>query len=70
VTRQPQDLAGYAFAVVAARAVTLLQWRLDWSGGLADYAQWARLGPACGLGAMLGDSAKSLLKRRLGIARG
>ncbi len=61
---------GYAFAVVAATAVTVLQWRLDWPGGLADYAQWARLGPACGLGAMLGDSAKSLVKRRLGIAPG
>jgi CDP-2,3-bis-(O-geranylgeranyl)-sn-glycerol synthase len=51
---------GYAFAVVAPTAVTLLQWRLDWSGGLADCAQWARLGPACGLGAMLGDGAKDL----------
>jgi CDP-2,3-bis-(O-geranylgeranyl)-sn-glycerol synthase len=61
---------GYAFAIVAATAVTLLQWRLDWSGGLVDYAQWAGLGLACGLGAMLGDSAKSLVKRRLGIAPG
>jgi CDP-2,3-bis-(O-geranylgeranyl)-sn-glycerol synthase len=61
---------GYAFAIVAATAVTLLQWRLDWSGGLADYAQWAGLGLACGLGTMLGDSAKSLVKRRLGIAPG
>jgi CDP-2,3-bis-(O-geranylgeranyl)-sn-glycerol synthase len=61
---------GYAFAIVAATAVTLLQWRLDWSGGLVDYAQWEGLGLACGLGAMLGDSAKSLVKRRLGIAPG
>lgn len=38
---------GYGLAIVAATAVTWLQWRLDGSGGLADYAQGARLGPAC-----------------------
>jgi CDP-2,3-bis-(O-geranylgeranyl)-sn-glycerol synthase len=61
---------GYGFAIVAATAVAALQWRLQWAGGLVDYAQWARLGPACGLAAMLGDSAKSLVKRRLDIAPG
>ena len=61
---------GYAFAIVAATVVAALQSWLEWSGGRVDYAQWALLGPACGLGAMLGDSAKSFVKRRLGIAPG
>jgi CDP-2,3-bis-(O-geranylgeranyl)-sn-glycerol synthase len=61
---------GYAFAIVAATLVAALQSRLAWSGALVDDAPWALLGPACGLGAMLGDSAKSFVKRRLGIAPG
>jgi CDP-2,3-bis-(O-geranylgeranyl)-sn-glycerol synthase len=61
---------GYAFAMAAATAVAALQWRFDWPGGLVDYTQWGLIGPACGLAAMLGDSAKSFVKRRMGIAPG
>jgi CDP-2,3-bis-(O-geranylgeranyl)-sn-glycerol synthase len=61
---------GYAFALLAATAVAWLQWRVQRAGALADYRQWYLLGPACGLAAMLGDSAKSFVKRRLGIAPG
>jgi CDP-2,3-bis-(O-geranylgeranyl)-sn-glycerol synthase len=61
---------GYAFAIVAATAVAWGQRRLAWTGDLAAGAGWALFGPVLGLAAMLGDSAKSFAKRRLGIAPG
>jgi len=61
---------GCALAIVASTAAAWVQSRLDWSGSLVSYDGWFLLGPLCGLAAMLGDSSKSFIKRRLGIAPG
>lgn len=61
---------GYALAVLAATLTAWAQSRLAWQGGLVDYGDWPALGVTCGLAAMLGDSAKSFVKRRLGISPG
>jgi CDP-2,3-bis-(O-geranylgeranyl)-sn-glycerol synthase len=49
--------------MIAAMAVTFLQSRVNWRGGLLPYTQWPVLGLAFGFGAMGGDSVKSFLKR-------
>lgn len=61
---------GYGLAVAAATLVAGAQSRIGWRGDLVAYGDWPLLGVACGLAAMLGDSAKSFVKRRLGIAPG
>ncbi len=47
-----------------------MQAQIDWTGSLVPYSEWPLLGPAFGIGAMGGDSAKSFVKRRMGIAPG
>jgi CDP-2,3-bis-(O-geranylgeranyl)-sn-glycerol synthase len=61
---------GCALAVVAATAMAWGQSQLGWSESLVRYDDWFLLGPVCGLAAMLGDSTKSFVKRRLEIPPG
>lgn len=61
---------GCALAVAAAMATAWAQSRLNWDGSVLDYDDWLAVGAASGLAAMAGDSAKSFVKRRLGIAPG
>lgn len=65
-----KTVVGFGAGVLAAVVVSFIQSRLAWSGALAAYDHWAALGLRFGLGAMAGDSVKSLIKRRLGIAPG
>jgi CDP-2,3-bis-(O-geranylgeranyl)-sn-glycerol synthase len=65
-----KTVVGFGFGVLAAIAVTFVQSRLAWSGGLVTYDHWAGLGLRFGVGAMAGDALKSLAKRRVGIAPG
>jgi CDP-2,3-bis-(O-geranylgeranyl)-sn-glycerol synthase len=65
-----KTVLGFAAGVVAATLVTFVQWRLAWSGSIVAYDDWALLGVLFGVGAMAGDSAKSFLKRRLGVEPG
>lgn len=61
---------GCALAIVASTATAWVQSWLDWSGSLVGYDNWFLLGPVCGLAAMVGDSTKSFVKRRIGIEPG
>ena len=61
---------GFAIGVLAAVAATFVQSRIAWGGALAAPEPWLTLGLRFGLGAMAGDTAKSFLKRRAGIAAG
>jgi CDP-2,3-bis-(O-geranylgeranyl)-sn-glycerol synthase len=61
---------GFALGVLTALLTTFVQSRLGWRGALASYDEWPTLGLLFGIGAMAGDSIKSFVKRRLGIAPG
>ena len=61
---------GCGLALLASTAAAWLQSRLRWHGDLVGYDDWFALGALCGAAAMAGDSAKSFVKRRLGIAPG
>jgi CDP-2,3-bis-(O-geranylgeranyl)-sn-glycerol synthase len=65
-----KTVMGFLTAVCGAVATTFVQSRLDWSGGIVDYDRWFSLGVLFGVGAMLGDMAKSFVKRRVGIPPG
>lgn len=65
-----KTVVGVALGVVAAVLATFIQSRIAWEGALVAYGQWATLGLRFGVGAMAGDVAKSLVKRRVGIAPG
>lgn len=65
-----KTVVGFAAGVAAALLTAFAQSRLGWTGSLVDYGGWPGLGLRFGVGAMAGDSVKSLLKRRLGIAPG
>ena len=65
-----KTVVGFSAGLIVAMAVTFLQSRLDWHGGLLPSAHWPILGLAFGFGAMGGDSVKSLLKRSRGIPPG
>lgn len=65
-----KTIIGFGLGVLAAVMVTFIQSRVTWPGALVAYDHWATLGLRFGVGAMAGDSAKSLVKRRLGIAPG
>src|ERR1019366_6021887 len=65
-----KTVMGFCSGLIIAVAVTFLQSKLDWRGGLLPYSRWLVLGlPFC-FGAMAGDSLKSLLKRSRGIPPG
>jgi CDP-2,3-bis-(O-geranylgeranyl)-sn-glycerol synthase len=65
-----KTVIGFGTGVAAAVMVTFIQSRVAWPGALIAYDHWATLGLRFGVGAMAGDSAKSFVKRRLGIAAG
>jgi len=65
-----KTVMGFCSGLIIAVAVTFLQSKLDWRGGLLPYSRWLVLGLAFGFGAMAGDSLKSLLKRSRGIPPG
>lgn len=67
---QHKTVIGVGLGVLAAVAVTFVQSRIPWSGGLVSYHDWAGLGLRFGVGAMAGDALKSFAKRRRGIAPG
>jgi len=65
-----KTVMGFGAGVLAAVLVTFAQSRLAWEGGLLVYDHWIELGLRFGGGAMTGDSLKSFVKRRVGIAPG
>jgi CDP-2,3-bis-(O-geranylgeranyl)-sn-glycerol synthase len=65
-----KTIVGFAAGVLAAVAVTYAQSRIAWDGALLSYGHWVILGLRFGVGALTGDSAKSLVKRRVGVAPG
>jgi CDP-2,3-bis-(O-geranylgeranyl)-sn-glycerol synthase len=65
-----KTVMGFGIGVLAAVAVTFVQSRVAWEGSLVAADDWAALGLRFGVGAMAGDSAKSFVKRRVGIAAG
>jgi len=65
-----KTVLGFTFGVCTAVLVTFIQSRIAWEGSLMRYEQWLALGLRLGIGAMAGDSAKSFVKRRVGIPPG
>lgn len=65
-----KTVMGFAAGVLAALLTTCVQSRIAWEGGLVSYEHWIELGLRFGVGAMAGDSLKSFVKRRIGIAPG
>ena len=65
-----KTVMGFAAGVLAALLTTGLQSRIPWTGRLVTYDDWLELGLRFGAGAMAGDSIKSFVKRRVGIAPG
>lgn len=65
-----KTVVGFGAGVTAAVLTTFVQWHLAWSGSLVGYEDWLGLGLRFGVGALAGDSVKSLLKRRVGVAPG
>ena len=63
-----KTVLGFASGVCAAIIVAWLQSLIAWNASLVEADAW--LGLRFGIGAMAGDSAKSFLKRRLGIPPG
>jgi CDP-2,3-bis-(O-geranylgeranyl)-sn-glycerol synthase len=61
---------GCLLAVLASTLVAWVQAEMHWTGDPIDRSDWLYLGLLCGAAAMAGDSAKSFVKRRLGIAAG
>ena len=65
-----KTVVGFAFGVSAGVLATGLQAVLALPLAIVDYRNWLLLGLGFGFGAMTGDSLKSLVKRRMGIAAG
>jgi CDP-2,3-bis-(O-geranylgeranyl)-sn-glycerol synthase len=65
-----KTVVGLGSGLLAAVLVTLAQSRIAWEGALTSYEHWVELGLRLGGGAMAGDSVKSFVKRRVGIAPG
>jgi CDP-2,3-bis-(O-geranylgeranyl)-sn-glycerol synthase len=61
-----KTVIGFLFGLIGATTTTATQHWLDWGGSLLNYDAWPAIGVCCGTGAMLGDCAKSFVKRRLG----
>src|SRR2546425_12890628 len=61
-----KTVLGVVLGVVAATLTTLVQWLVAWSGTIVTYEDWPLLGVLLRAGAMAGDSAESVFKRRLG----
>ena len=65
-----KTVMGFCAGLMVAMATTFVQSKVNWHEGLLPYARWPLLGAAFGIGAMGGDSLKSLLKRLKGIRPG
>jgi CDP-2,3-bis-(O-geranylgeranyl)-sn-glycerol synthase len=65
-----KTVVGFGIGVLAAVAATFIQSRIAWENALVAPEPWLTLGLRFGVGAMAGDTAKSLVKRRAGIAPG
>jgi CDP-2,3-bis-(O-geranylgeranyl)-sn-glycerol synthase len=65
-----KTVVGFLVAVAGSVLTTLVQSLIGWRGSIVDYEPWLTLGVLFGVGAMLGDMAKSFVKRRVGIAPG
>jgi CDP-2,3-bis-(O-geranylgeranyl)-sn-glycerol synthase len=65
-----KTVVGFAAGILAAVVTTFLQSRIGWENALVAPEPWLALGLRFGLGAMAGDTAKSFVKRRAGIAAG
>jgi CDP-2,3-bis-(O-geranylgeranyl)-sn-glycerol synthase len=65
-----KTVVGFGIGVLAAVAATFIQSRIAWEDALVAPESWPTLGLRFGVGAMAGDTAKSFVKRRAGIAPG
>ena len=65
-----KTVVGFGAGLMVATAVVFVQSRIHVQAELLPYDRWPLLGLAFGVGAMGGDSLKSLVKRRIGIAPG
>lgn len=65
-----KTVVGFALGVGVGVLATAVQAWLGRPDNRVDYADWPWLGLGFGVGAMAGDSLKSLFKRRLGVAPG
>jgi len=65
-----KTVMGFGAGVLTGVLTTCVQSRIAWDSGLVSYDHWLELGLRFGGGAMAGDSMKSLVKRRIGIAPG
>ena len=63
-------MLGFALGVSVALLATAIQAAVSTRLARVDYGHWPLLGFGFGVGSMLGDSVKSLFKRRLGLAPG
>ena len=65
-----KTVVGFAIGLLTGMLVAASQAAFASTLALADYTRWPLLGLGFGVGAMAGDSIKSLLKRKFGIAPG
>lgn len=65
-----KTVVGFAVGVVAGVLTAGAQAAIDSPYGIVDSVRWPLIGLSLGAGAMCGDCAKSLFKRRRGIAPG
>src|SRR5271165_1569908 len=65
-----KTIVGFGAGLIVAVAVVFVQSRINCHEGMVSYDRWPLLGLAFGFGAMGGDSMKSFVKRRIGIAPG
>jgi CDP-2,3-bis-(O-geranylgeranyl)-sn-glycerol synthase len=65
-----KTVVGFALGVAMGVAAAFVQSRIDWERSLWPASSWLAVGVAMGFGAMAGDSAKSFVKRRIGVAPG
>lgn len=65
-----KTVVGFALGVLTGLVAAAAQASISTPLALVDYRYWLPLGLAFGFGAMAGDSFKSLLKRKVGVAAG
>lgn len=65
-----KTVVGFLGGVTAAIVTSYVQSQIPWSAHGLQPSDWVALGGAQGVGAMVGDAAKSFFKRRVGIAPG
>jgi CDP-2,3-bis-(O-geranylgeranyl)-sn-glycerol synthase len=65
-----KTVLGFVAGILGALATAFVQHIIGYDTGIVDYGGWVELGSCFGLGAMVGDSTKSFVKRRLGIPPG